>query len=132
MKYLILTFIAIVLGCSAPSSLPAHSGQKENTEVPHGKIVDFDFSKIKVRSTPPPFPYPSEAKKAGIEGVVVVDLLVGPDGVPVKAHAISGPDMLKIATEQYCMGCRFEPYLIKGIPQYFNIKLTYPWHLTKK
>ena len=93
------------------------------------KVVDFDFSQIKVKYQPPAPPYPPLAKLAKIQGTVVVEITVGVDGVPVKATALDGPPQLRPTAEQYAMNWRFEPALLNGVPQTARFKLTMPFRL---
>lgn len=93
------------------------------------RVVEFDFSQIKIKLQPPPPPYPAMAKIAKIQGTVVVEIVVGPDGVPVSAHALDGPPQLRPTAENYAMQWRFEPALLNGVPQYARFKLTMPFRL---
>ena len=94
-----------------------------------GKVVDFDFSQIKVKYQPPAPPYPPLAKIAKIQGTVVVEIVVGPDGVPTSATAKEGPPQLRPTAEAYAMQWKFEPALLNGQPQYARFKLTMPFRL---
>ena len=38
--------------------------------------------------------YPEAARRAKVQGVVILDVTIGPDGTVVDVHAISGPDEL--------------------------------------
>jgi len=93
------------------------------------RVVDFDFSQIKVKYQPPPPQYPPLAKIAKIQGTVVVEIIVGTDGIPVKATALEGPPQLRATAEQYAMGWKFEPALLNGSPQTARFKLTMPFRL---
>ena len=88
------------------------------------KVVDFDFSQIKIKHQPPQPPYPPLAKIAKIQGTVVVEIIIGVDGVPVKAVALEGPPQLRPMAEGYAMNWRFEPAMLNGVPQTAKFKLT--------
>ncbi len=88
------------------------------------RVVDFDFSQIKVKHTPPLPPYPPLAKIAKIQGNVMVEITIGVDGVPVKAVALEGPPQLRPMAEGYAMQWRFEPAMLNGVPQTAKFKLT--------
>jgi len=88
-----------------------------------------DFSNMKVKLKPPPPPYPPIAKLAKISGIVVVEIVVGTDGVPVSAKAVDGPPQLRAASEAYAMTWRFEPAMSNGVPVQSRFKLTMPYKL---
>ena len=88
------------------------------------RVVDFDFSQIRIKHQPPQPPYPPLAKIAKIQGTVVVEIIIGVDGVPVKAVALEGPPQLRPMAEGYAMNWRFEPAMLNGVPQTAKFKLT--------
>jgi protein TonB len=92
-------------------------------------VVDFDFSQMKVKFQPPPPVYPPLAKIARIQGTVVVEIIVGTDGIPTSAHAVEGPAQLRPVSEDYAMKWKFEPALLNGQPQTARFKLTMPYRL---
>ena len=94
-----------------------------------GKVVDFDFSQIKIKYQPPAPPYPPLAKIAKIQGTVVVEIVVGPDGIPTSASAKEGPPQLRPSAEAYAMMWKFEPAMLNGQAQYARFKLTMPYRL---
>lgn len=91
--------------------------------------ADFDFSQIRVRYQPPPPPYPPEAKARHIQGTVVVELVVDPNGTPIRAEGLQGPMMLVETAIGYALRWRFGPALLNGVPQYARFKLTMPFRL---
>jgi protein TonB len=93
------------------------------------KVVDFDFSQIKIKYQPPAPPYPPLAKIAKIQGTVVVEITIGIDGIPIKAQAVDGPPQLRPAAETYAMQWKFEPAMLNGVPQTAKFKLTMPFRL---
>jgi TonB family protein len=58
--------------------------------------------------------YPEAARQAKVQGVVVLDAVIGVDGTVVDLHAISGPDELASAALDAVKWWRFQPYLING------------------
>lgn len=112
----------------AATTAPATTDAPEASSKPD-RIVDVDFSQIKVRHKPKPPAYPAQAKIEKVQGIVVVEILVGTDGVPTSAKAVSGPDLLRAASEQYAMAWRFEPALSKGKPVAARLRLTMPYKL---
>lgn len=93
------------------------------------KVVDFDFSQLKIRKQPPAPSYPFEAKLRGIQGTVVVELVIDPTGKPVRAEAIAGPAELQMAAVGYALKWEFEPATLNGVPQTAKFRLTMPFTL---
>jgi len=58
--------------------------------------------------------YPEAARQAQVQGVVVLDAVIGTDGSVVDLHPISGPDELASAAVDAVKWWRFEPYLVNG------------------
>jgi TonB family protein len=61
-------------------------------------------------------PYPAAAHMNGISGAVVVEVTVDEAGNVVKAHALSGPGMLKDAAVDAAKQWKFKPTLLSGMP----------------
>jgi len=110
---------------SSPSS-PSSAGLQPEKET---KILELDFSQAKVRYQPPAPPYPADAKIDKIQGTVVVEVTIGPDGVPTFAQAKEGPRQLRATAEEYVMRWKFEPAMRNGAPQSARYKLTMPFRL---
>jgi TonB family protein len=60
--------------------------------------------------------YPESARRANIQGVVALDVLIGADGTVVNVRAISGPDELTPAAVDAVKWWRFRPYVLNGQP----------------
>lgn len=58
--------------------------------------------------------YPEAARLAKVQGVVVLDAVVGTDGTVIDLRAVSGPDELTSAALDAVKWWRFQPYLING------------------
>ena len=58
--------------------------------------------------------YPEAARRAKVQGVVVLDATIGPDGTVVDVHAIRGPDELAHAALDAVKWWRFQPYRANG------------------
>lgn len=58
--------------------------------------------------------YPEEAKRANLQGVVVLATVIGRDGSVEKVMPVSGPDMLTSAAMDAVRWWRFQPYVING------------------
>jgi TonB family protein len=60
--------------------------------------------------------YPQAAKQAGVQGTVVLDAAVGPQGNVERLKLISGPDALAQAAMDAVRWWRYEPYVENGQP----------------
>jgi TonB family protein len=61
--------------------------------------------------------YPADAKRAHVQGTVVLDALIGADGLIHDLHAISSPDAsLTAAAMNAARTWRYKPYLLNGEP----------------
>jgi periplasmic protein TonB len=93
------------------------------------RVVDFSFEQMKIKVKPNPPNYPPIARMAKIQGTVIVEIIVGIDGVPVSAKAVEGPPQLRPVSEAYAMQWRFEPAMQNGQPVQSRFKLTMPYRL---
>jgi TonB family protein len=60
--------------------------------------------------------YPEAARPANLQGVIVLDVVVGRDGSMLDMHALNGPDVLAEAAMEALRWWRFEPYRVDGQP----------------
>jgi TonB family protein len=60
--------------------------------------------------------YPAEAKAAGAEGVVVIQVTIDEQGNVTDARAISGPKMLQEVSINAALQAKFSPTLLQGEP----------------
>jgi TonB family protein len=60
--------------------------------------------------------YPEAARPANLQGVVVLDVVVGRDGSVVNMHTVDGPEVLAEAAMDALQWWRFEPYRVDGQP----------------
>jgi TonB family protein len=58
--------------------------------------------------------YPEEAKRANLQGVVVLATVIGRDGSVERVSPVSGPDVLTSAAIDAVRWWRFQPYVIDG------------------
>lgn len=94
-----------------------------------GRVVDLPFSLVQVREQPPPPDYPPLARSAGIQGTVIVAILVGTDGIPISVRALSGPYALRPTAEAYARAMKFKPHLENGKPTAARFQLDMPFRL---
>lgn len=67
-----------------------------------------------VKQVPPV--YPEEAKKAGIQGSVVLEIVISKEGVPMDLRVASGPKELQNSAIDAVRQWRYKPYLLNGDP----------------
>jgi TonB family protein len=67
---------------------------------------------------------PESAKSAGIQGKVVVDIIIGKTGEVERVQAISGPTELWSATVDAVKQWKWEPFLFNGNPIRVRTKAT--------
>lgn len=60
--------------------------------------------------------YPEAARPENLQGVIVLDVVVGRDGSVLDMHAVNGPDVLAEAAMDALRWWRFEPYRVNGQP----------------
>jgi TonB family protein len=58
--------------------------------------------------------YPEAARRAGTEGLVVLDAVIAPDGSVKRLRPVSGPDLLVQPATEAVQSWKFEPYLSSG------------------
>ncbi|MEO7029548.1 MAG: TonB family protein [Acidobacteriaceae bacterium] len=68
---------------------------------------------------------PPIARAAHMVGDVVLRVVVGPDGVPVQAVAVSGPQMLRGAAIDAGKRWRFKPYMVGDRAVPFQMEMTF-------
>jgi TonB family protein len=60
--------------------------------------------------------YPAAARPARLQGVIMLDVVVGRDGSVADVHALNGPEVLAQAAMEALRWWRFEPYRVEGQP----------------
>ncbi len=60
--------------------------------------------------------YPADARKANLQGIIAVEIVVGRDGSVVSMRALNGPEVLARAAEDALRWWKFEPYRVNGEP----------------
>jgi protein TonB len=60
--------------------------------------------------------YPQIARSARVAGTVVVNAVISKTGIPQDVHAMSGPEMLRLAAESAVRNWRYKPYLLNNQP----------------
>ena len=91
------------------SGLQKHEGPRPQAHVP----ADVMEKLVTHRVDPD---YPEAARPANLQGVIVLDVVVGRDGSVVDMRALNGPDVLAQAAMDALRWWRFEPYRVDGRP----------------
>jgi len=92
-------------------------------------VHNVSLSQLSISYRPPDPPYPPMAKRANVQGVVVVELTIGTDGVPVSANVISGPSLLQIHALDHAKKFRFHPYRVDGVAQQAKFTINMPYKI---
>lgn len=75
--------------------------------------------------------YPELARHAGVQGTVVLDIVVSAEGAVTQVKFVSGPQALSQAAMDAVRWWRFEPYLVNGQPTAVETTLVLNFRLTK-
>jgi len=125
------TFTSMFFGCAAPTSQPVGLSRQLQS-VPPGQSDGIEFVDLKqlhvIAQLPPPR-YSPEARAAGIQGTVIVELLVDETGKVASAKAVSGPVELWSMAEQTAKNFTFMPYSPVGTPRKVRSRLTCVYNL---
>jgi len=81
---------------------------------PQARVPPETMEKLLVHRVQPT--YPAEARKANLQGIVALDIVVGRDGSVVDMHALNGPEVLARAAMDALRWWKFEPYRVNGEP----------------
>jgi len=85
-----------------------------SVEKPRARVPPEAMEKLLVHRVEPT--YPAEARKANLQGIVALDIVVGRDGSVVNMHALNGPEVLARAAMDALRWWKFEPYRVNGEP----------------
>lgn len=75
--------------------------------------------------------YPDPAKRARLDGMVSVDVVVDENGKVISAQATSGPGMLRDAAVQAALKAKFSPTLLSGQPVKVSGVINYKFSLAQ-
>ena len=71
--------------------------------------------------------YPETARQARIEGLVIIEVVIGSDGAPKNIAVISGHPLLQTAGIDAVKDYRYQPLVINGSPTEFVTTITVPF-----
>lgn len=83
---------------------------------------------LKLSGDPPS--YPPVARAAGVQGVVVVDVVIGRTGFVQEAHVVSGPPLLQSATIDTIRAWHYRPWMVYGKPVPFETQVSIDFKLS--
>jgi len=75
--------------------------------------------------------YPEDAKKAKIEGAVLLKAVIGKDGTIENLQVISGPKELQTSALDAVRQWTYKPYLLNGDPEDVETTITVTYSLGK-
>jgi TonB family protein len=88
--------------------------QAVEAEKPEAQVPAELMEKLLLHRVEPK--YPPEARQAGLEGVIALDIVVGRDGSVVRMRPLNGPEVLARAATDALRWWKFEPYRVNGEP----------------
>jgi len=74
--------------------------------------------------------YPASARANGVQGTVLVGVIIGEDGRVLQAVALRGPDELREVARQAALRWRFQPYVVEGLAVRIRYVIPFPFELT--
>ncbi len=96
--------------------LEAQTARKDvHSRPPATRVPPEVMERLLVRKVDPL--YPEAARRANIQGIVVLDAIIGADGTVVNLHPLSGPEALTPAAMDAVRWWRFRPYRVQGQPE---------------
>ena len=90
------------------------NAQTASAEKPQALVPAEVMEKLLIHRVEPA--YPAEARRANLQGVIALDIVVGRDGSVVSTHALNGPEVLARAATDALRWWKFEPYRVNGEP----------------
>lgn len=90
-------------------------GRGESTIQPQAQVPAEVMEKLVTHRVDPD--YPAGARPARLQGVIVLDVIVGRNGKVARVRALNGPEILAQAAMEAMRWWRFEPYRVNGDPE---------------
>jgi len=85
-----------------------------SADQPRVQVAAEVMGKLLVRKVEPD--YPAAARKAKLQGTIVLEIVVGRDGSVVGMRPVNGPDVLARSAMDALRWWKFEPYRVNGEP----------------
>jgi TonB family protein len=93
--------------------LESRTARKDvHAQSPSAKVPAEVMERLLVRRVDPV--YPEAARRANLQGTVVLDAVIAADGTVVNLHPVSGADVLADAAMDAARWWRFRPYRVRG------------------
>ena len=112
--------LGTLLGAGVPPAAQNAAPLKISSVVMRTKLIHADAPK-----------YPKEAQKKNIQGIVTLDIVIGPKGDVESAKAIDGPKELQKAALACVKTWRYQPTELKGKPIPVETTVAIGFKLTK-
>jgi len=97
-----------------------------HAQPPAAKVPADVMERLLIRKVDPV--YPEAARRANLQGTVVLDAVISPDGTVVNLHPVSGSDALVSAAMDAARWWRFRPYRVRGEPAAVETTLSVDFH----
>jgi TonB family protein len=95
--------------------LEARAARKDvHAQSPSAKVPAEVMERLLVRKVDPV--YPEAARRANLQGVVMLYAVIAADGTVVNLHPVSGPEALVAAAMDAARWWHFRPYRVRGEP----------------
>ena len=108
--------------------LEARMARKDvHAQPPSAQVPAEVMERLLVRRVEPV--YPEAARRANLQGVVVLDAIIAADGTVVNIRPVSGADSLVPAAMDAARWWRFRPYRVQGEPAPVETTLSVEFHL---
>lgn len=101
--------VALRVAVDSQTAADKASSKKVPLSIPAGEMAANIVSKVNPK-------YPPDAKKARIQGTVVLDAVIGKTGEVLHLDVISGPNELQQSSLDAVRQWRYKPYLLNGAP----------------
>jgi TonB family protein len=100
----------------------AQTARKDaHPQPPSARVPPEVMERLLVRKVDPV--YPEAARRANVQGIVVLDAIIAADGTVVNLHPLSGPEGLTSAAMDAVRWWRFRPYRVQGEPTPVEVSL---------
>jgi TonB family protein len=107
--------------------LEARTARKDvHAQPPSAKVPAEVMERLLVRKVDPV--YPEAARRANLQGVVMLYAVIAADGTVVNLHPVSGPDALVAAAMDAARWWHFRPYRVRGEPATVETTLAVEFH----
>jgi TonB family protein len=83
-----------------------------HAQTPSTKVPPDVMERLLIRKVEPT--YPEAARRANLQGVVMLDAVISTDGAVVNIHPLSGPEALVSSAMDAARWWRFRPYRVNG------------------